>query len=843
MDFPHKCNHVSCKNAPPSFHTKSKLVAHLRIYHIDGRKESVLCPEEGCTKTFDSSSSFSQHLSKNHKSSRSTENIIQEDPQLEDAENLHQRKDPAGHGPGTSSDTPANDQLQTHVVHPNIAKFYLMLEAEKLVLASTVQDIFDGVGYMNSLSHAAISEILTKALKDRIPDRDLDSLKLRIKLNDPVSNAHHKDAPGPKLTTNFLRKKYYQKYFRYEEPVEYTIGPDPTLKDHCIAYVSIRRNLENMLKDPTIQKQVDISFLEEIPEGRCPSTVIKNYTNGSIYIKRAKLHGVKRFCIVLFVDAFNPAKSSSREENRYKSVGMYMSLLNLSPASRSNLSSVRLVMLVLNEVLKNNRQECFSYVIDELKNLLTDGIDYRGEKIPVTLEKIAGDNLGQHMIGGFLESFHPNIEYPCRYCEVTNKIYIKKPWVIGELRTRESYNRCVTELQDLKDGLAVRGQLRKDKVYSVKGIKLNSDFNNVPLFHVCDPHLSPCVGHDGFGGSWEYDMAMMIAYFVNDKKWMTYKLLNERTKIFKFSGSDCTNVPAAVKESREKLGGHEVQNWTLIRLFVFFVGDLVETSDPVWQLYLKLKCFVEYVCAPQLTLEQICHMKYLSVEYLRSRYDEDLPIQLNTTVKTHYTAHFADLYELEGPLCQAWTLRFESKHALLGRALEASKTHVNVITTMGKKDQLFSSYLLTQEIFPDGPQDMKKASPVVKSDYPDCFQPVLQRRVFTPNALDVRAVTVDNQEFKRGIYLLLNKEGDTIFVGKIMFIICDGLDTFFLTNKYESIFLQGYGIYEVQSEEPVIFELLHYSSSSDISIQPVYDFNDKQCFSLKHALLEESTMY
>ncbi|KAK3924156.1 INO80 complex subunit 1 [Frankliniella fusca] len=767
----YRCNQDSCQNTHLSYHSKSKLVKHLKNHIVNG--ENVLCPEEGCDKTFNTTSSLSQHL----------------------------------------------------------------------IPARTIQKIFDGVRTLNDLSHAAISEILSQELKGRITDTDLDALLLRIKVNDPVRNAHYKETPGPKLTTDFLRKRYYQKFFDYEEPVEYVVGPDPTLTERTVAFVSIRRNLENMLKDPTVQTQVDASFVEEIIETRLHSTVINNYTNGSIYIKRAKLYGQKRFCIVLFVDGFNPTSSSSRASNRYKTTGMYMALLNLTPKNRSKLSSVRLVMLVLSDTLKDFRKECFSFVIDELKSLLTDGILYKEEVIPVTLEKIAGDNLGQHMIGGFLESFNPHIEYPCRYCEITNKIYIKKPWILGKIRTPESYNRCVEELKNLKDGLAVLGKLKEDKVYNVKGIKQNSEFNEVPLFHVCNPHLSPCIGHDGFGGSWEYDMAMIISYLVNEKKWMTYDLINKRIEIFKFSGSDRTNVPAAVKNSAEKLGGHEVQNWTLIRLFVFFVGDLVkDTTDPVWQLYLQLKCFIEYVCAPQLTLEQICQMKFLSVEYLKARCDTNLPIKLNTTSKTHYTAHFADLYELEGPLCHAWTLRFESKHAVLGRALEMGRTHVNIIASMAKKDQLYSSYLFTQEIFPEGPVNKKMAVPMVEKNYAPEYQPSLRRRVFTDKAVDVEVVTVDNQEYRRGNYLLLEKQEDGITVGKIVNIICDHLDIFFLLNKYQSVFLQNYGIYEVQSEQPVDFQLLHYSSSSDCAPQPIYEFAEKQCFSPKYVMLEPSKL-
>ena len=164
--------------------------------------------------------------------------------------------------------------------------------------------------------------------------------------------------------------------------------------------------------------------------------------------------------------------------------------------------------------------------------------------------------MGQHYIGGFLESFS-RVIYACRFCEITRAEYLLTPWESKVFRTPESCNNCLQALDDMKKNLIATNKLDPQKTYSIKGINCESEFNEVPGFHVCDPPLAPCIGHDGLGGTWETDMAQFIDYFVNSKKWFTYELLNLRLDHFTYSQSDSANKPATVKTSESKLGGHE----------------------------------------------------------------------------------------------------------------------------------------------------------------------------------------------------------------------------------------------------------------------------------------------
>ena len=280
----------------------------------------------------------------------------------------------------------------------------------------------------------------------------------------------------------------------------------------------------------------------------------------------------------------------------------------------------------------------------------------------------------------------------------------------------------------------------------------------------------------------------------------------------------------------------------MIRLLVFLVGDLIkDTKDRVWQLYLKLKVVVEYVCAPQLTSEQILNMKHLIQEYLKERCSDDFPIEMHVTIKTHNQEHFADLYEMMGPLSQLWTLRFESKHAFLSRILALARNHVNVIRTMALKDQLYSCYLSTGELFLQGTQTSNPC-PLVIDKYPEPeVQLLLKKHLFTDSAVDVRSVITDEQECKCYCWILLKKEDSKITIGMLKYIICDGPDIFFILTKYSATFMHDYGIYELKEEE-FEYELELLSNLVDIRTESVYEFNGKLCFALKYAMLEESKL-
>lgn len=296
-----------------------------------------------------------------------------------------------------------------------------------------------------------------------------------------------------------------------------------------------------------------------------------------------------------------------------------------------------------------------------------------------------------------------------------------------------------------------RALQKKGNEYSYKGIKRQTVFDKLKL-NICDPSLPSCIGHDLFiGGVVDHDLSSMIKYFVKTKQWFSFKLLNQRRKAFKCKLSDTGNKPAFLNRKKKKLGGHAVQNWTLLRLLPFLIGDLVDDpSDPVWQLYLKLKRVCELICAPALTKGQISQMREMLDEYMKLR----KILKNNYKPKHHYFQHLADFWEFFGPMIHMWTLGFEHYHQFFKRVARNCNNFINLIYSFANKHQLKEAYNSTGILFPsEAVYDY--ASPLVPESYSPNFEEVLQNFNFTPDARVVKKLTYNEVCYKPQQYLLL----------------------------------------------------------------------------------------
>lgn len=167
---------------------------------------------------------------------------------------------------------------------------------------------------------------------------------------------------------------------------------------------------------------------------------------------------------------------------------------------------------------------------------MSDGQVYRG-----TLYAIAGDNLGSHNVGGFSENSSKSTHF-CRFCGIDRETFTSSTMAKASIRTAESYNDHVQQL--VTSGLK-----------SSAGIKFDSKFNDLSFFHVCQPGLPPCLGHDLFEGVVSYDLALYISHLIIKQKELSYVELNRHINHFRYLGSDANNKPSDVNPGSEKLPG------------------------------------------------------------------------------------------------------------------------------------------------------------------------------------------------------------------------------------------------------------------------------------------------
>lgn len=207
--------------------------------------------------------------------------------------------------------------------------------------------------------------------------------------------------------------------------------------------------------------------------------------------------------LILYQDAFEVVNPLGSAKKKHKIVGVYFTLANFEPFYQSSVDHLQLLFLCTEQDFKYFGQEkLFSRMLSDIKELEHNGlVTSSGHIVRAMVFCIIGDNLGSHCIGGYTENFSTS-SHCCRFCLVPRK-EIGNVTVRFPVRTVKNYK--VQLLQDSEETV-------------VNGVKFDSFFNRLQYFHVCQPGLPPCIGHDLFEGVVTYDLSIYLQYFVKVKK-------------------------------------------------------------------------------------------------------------------------------------------------------------------------------------------------------------------------------------------------------------------------------------------------------------------------------------
>ncbi|KAK2858588.1 hypothetical protein Q5P01_003208 [Channa striata] len=158
----------------------------------------------------------------------------------------------------------------------------------------------------------------------------------------------------------------------------------------------------------------------------------------------------------------------------------------------------------------------------------------------------------------------------------------------------QKYAYCLPVREVLKyfanNGIIKGDETIKGALYYIAGDNLGSHsvggftetFSNSQYFcrYFCQPGLP--------------SYALYLWYFIKNKKWLTYSLLNQRMKNLKYKGSKALTKPCAINSEAPTLSGQTVQNWNLLRLLSVLLGDKVQNREKYYDcqlmLYLKTLC-------------------------------------------------------------------------------------------------------------------------------------------------------------------------------------------------------------------------------------------------------------
>lgn len=807
-----KCIIPLCES---QLHTVKDLISHLKQHIVEGR--SIACPIRGCKKTFTVKTSFSAHMSRQHRacSIDSINNVYTEAPQpsadtaCEDA-------------PQGSNDVDIDDSIDLpHDFYEtylrNVCSFYLKLQGQLLLPASTIQTIVEEIQNVHELGQDYTLSKLRTQLKDDMSLSDDAIAKICdcVKESDLFSRCHQ----GP-LRTIYSRAQMFKKMFKYVEPVKITLGTDEHMDERYAYYIPVKETLSNLLDSELWKNSVSQQSCETDPD------ILGDISDGHTF-KSNQFFIENPGCLklILYQDAFEMVNPLGSAKTTHKVLAVYLSLANLPAHVRSNTDHMSLVLLCIEKDQKKfGVAKVFSKLLDDLKDLEENGITKGDKIIKGGLCCIAGDNLGSHGIGGFMRNFS-RTPYICRYCEITRDEMSDDPNVCGPQRTPDGYNCTLADLQ-------AEDETRKH----IKGIRVKCIFNDLKSFHVCQPGLPPCLGHDIFEGVLSFDLALYLKYFIKTKKWLTYTQLNRRIKQLKYKGSEALTKPVAVNSDLDRLSGQAVQNWNLLRLLPVLIGDKIQDpEDDVWQLALQLKDIVDLICAQKISLSQVTYLDVIIQEYLEARMClfPESPLK----PKHHFLRHYPELILKFGPLIRVWTMRFESKHSYFKRCARNLKIFKNPCLTLSERHQMFQAYLATgggcNQIL-----QVKDSCTFYPSLYSDAIKHAVREFGFSEN--DTTASTdiqYKGTSYKKG-HFLVSKNDESMEFGELLIIIIKNQAVYFVMEVHECAYHSEYHLYSV-TKESTTFQCLNINNLVDFYPLPSYILDGHQVIPLKHSVLSK----
>lgn len=815
-----QCQEFNCIDCNSSFASLKLLISHLKSHLRSG--VSIICPYYLCKKSFAKVQSFSSHLTRCH--AFTPVNIIDNcrpcsSTPSDNVENClpFSSAAPDNYNENYANSSFLDQNLELNEV-PSILKdlslFYMRLHTQYNIPTNVLQSIFDELNKFCSYNLTSTLNFLSSKLVNEVG--------LSVELSQSlVANALQENnfcKTQNLLKTDYKRKMFFKKEFGYIEPISVRLGYNDMNKMVFYHYIPILKSLSAFLQNESVLQQLNKNL--SVKQG-----LLLDHKNGCTFQNHPFWKSQKlALQIILYQDSFEVVNPLGAAKNKHKMLAVYFSLGNLHVYNRSKVDALQLVLLCREKDYKTFGQTAvFSPLIRDLKILENVGLEVPGfDMIKGSVLFLLGDNLGSHNMGGFTENFSSS-SHICRFCTMTQADFQKSLNILdSSKRTINSYDDAVKiiDTQNLD-------------IY--EGIKFNSILNSLSHYHVCDPGMPPCLGHDLFEGIIPYDLCLMMKYFIKTQKFFTYKLLNSKIKKFPFKDNDAVDKPGYFSQ-KNKLIGHAVQNWCLIRFITVIIDDLVsDKNDSVWKLLCNLQEITSIVCSKILSEGQVAYLKILISEYLVDR--KELFPEVPLRPKHHYIAHYPSLILKYGPLIWLWTLRFESKHSFFKKAIRQASNFINVTLTMAEKHQLHQSYLQTGQYFSDV-IEMKHATKFIDSELDQNILSAIKNCSIAHNMSDLTysySVKVHGTEIKINHVILIEYDFPIIKFGIIKLILLKESNIHLVIQHVLSEKLIDQYAFELK-QDLYPFECIEYSLMTSFPMT-VYNINQKRIVVPKHAFL------
>lgn len=313
-------------------------------------------------------------------------------------------------------------------------------------------------------------------------------------------------------------------------------------------------------------------------------------------------------------------------------------------------------------------------LVNDLKVLEIEGL-----KIPTTehairgtVVQVTGDNLGLHVLFGFVESF--GARYCCHFCLLERNFFQTvfcedDPEVV--LRTVDTHSQHCQTLQT---------DPRLPHVYGVKRVCL---LNSLKYFNTAN-NFSVDIMHDILEGVGKFEVKLILKYIQGN--FLSAEQVAGRVHAYDYGFNQQRNRPPLptdkLLDGSNDLGLNARQSWCLLRNMPLLFGDLIETDDKHWHLLLLLLHIVNIVFSPVLSEGMTVYLKHLIFDH-HQLFKQLFP-EINLLPKHHFMIHYPRCIRQIGPILHTWCMRYEAKHHFFKQQLKSFK---NIPKTLATKHQ------------------------------------------------------------------------------------------------------------------------------------------------------------
>lgn len=816
------CICMLCKQC---FKSLRDLLFHFKFHFLC--KEFVTCPFKNCNKKYKLHVSMKAHISRFHKQSKlksevqdfekpepfnriAIENVQIENEDMELIEN----EDMELSTQNLSCDTKI--VVNKGEMNSYIGLFLLKLQAKYNIPSEAVDVIVSGISDILNMNLNCLLNRVFRYLKDcENPDETLSVIKETITQN-----------------VECLKQSYISSHVRMKHftslglisPREIILGQNKFRKICSYQYVPVRSSLSQLLNHEDV--------IEQILHPRYNENVIKDFSDGRFFHKNSVFgNSNNALCLILYFDEFELVNPIGASRKKHKMAAFYYILGNIYPEFRSLLKCISLLIMCKSADLKYfTLQKILEPFLSDMKELSHTGIEVPGlGVVPCGVFCVAGDNLGSHFLGGYVECFRGSSAFICRHCHATGE----------EINKITHEDRCYLRSQSTYNSSS--SLIAASNSNSVDGVKLDSPLNELPGFHVQEG-LPPDIMHDLFEGIVPYEIKLILSN-LKLMGYVTADVLNMRICHFPFNANDVKNKPVEQPLDFKTIVGTAAQKWCLLRFLPLLIGDLIPEGNKEWHLLLNLRVLVTYLLSESFSHGMISVLQDMIKDHLEMFLDV---FPCNTLKpKHHYLVHYPRHILNFGPLIRYWCFRFESKHSVLKEIIRHAKQFKNPCKTLSVKHELKQCYEHNVQKFLNIDIECVSAEqiclPLIDKNIIKLINSIIVaplQEVFCCNSIKINGTT-----YKIGFLVASHYcKGDLVW-GSIKYILLYQENVYFLLNLCISKCYDHYDV--VQIELTGKYSCISYNKLADWYPLAPYEILNKNVTVIvpRHILLDCGSMF